>query len=164
MANSKNNALIDIVKFLNFNEDYPENHNFCTTSLEGSYVNVYNSETKTIDKINKDDFYNKVLNKSIQKVDQIILLLEVDDQYNNIKPKYKDLLEEITKNPLIFEKKNNKTIYKKNINEMSYNNKNMVQQTWLQHTNNIIASENLDSPNNNYNSDDECAFIDYTTK
>jgi hypothetical protein len=42
LASSNFNALIEIVKLLNFNETFPENHNFCTTSLEGNYVNVLN--------------------------------------------------------------------------------------------------------------------------
>jgi hypothetical protein len=66
IANSNYNSVIEIVKLLNFNKNFPKNHNFCTTSLEGSYVNVYNSDTKQIDKINKDDFHNKVLAKSME--------------------------------------------------------------------------------------------------
>jgi hypothetical protein len=150
LASSNFNALVDIVKLLNFNENYPENHNFCTTSLEGDYVNVLNPENNQIEKINKIDFYNSVMDKSIDKVNQLLVLLEFDENYDNLKPKFYNLLENIVKDPTIFAKKNNKTIYNKNINEISYNNKELVLNTW-----NKLMNEPLD--------DEESIFTDLTT-
>jgi hypothetical protein len=130
IADSNYNSVIEIVKLLNFNKNFPENHNFCTTSLEGSYVNVYNSETKQIDKINKDDFYNKVLSKSMDKMDRLVFMLEFDDNYDDIREKYKKILEDIIKDPIVFCRKSSKLSYNKNINQISYNNKNMILDTW----------------------------------
>lgn len=150
LASSNFNALVDIVKLLNFNEDYPENHNFCTTSLEGDYVNVLNTENNQIEKINKIDFYNNVLSKSIDKVNQILVLLEFDENYEQIKPKYLTLLETIVKDPTIFSRKNNIMIYNKNINQLSYNNKDIVLNTW-----NKLMQEPLDD-------NEESVFTDIT--
>ncbi len=130
LASSNFNALVDIVKLLNFNENHPENHNFCTTSLEGNYVNVLNTENNQIEKVNKIDFYNNVLSKSIDKVNQLIVLLEFDENYEKLKPKVMNVLENIIKDPSIFLKTNNKKIYNKNINQISYNNKDLVLNTW----------------------------------
>jgi hypothetical protein len=130
IADSNYNSVIEIVKLLNFNKNFPENHNFCTTSLEGSYVNVYNSDTKQIDKINKDDFYNNVLAKSMDKMDRLVFMLEFDDNYEDIREKYKKILEDIIKDPMVFCRKSSKTTYNKNINQMSYNNKSMILDTW----------------------------------
>jgi hypothetical protein len=130
IADSNYNSVIEIVKLLNFNKKFPENHNFCTTSLEGSYVNVYNADTKQIDKINKDDFYNNVLAKSMDKMDRLVFMLEFDDNYEEIREKYKKILEDIIKDPIVFCRKSSKTTYNKNINQMSYNNKNMILDTW----------------------------------
>jgi hypothetical protein len=91
IADSNNNSVIEIVKLLNFNKNFAENHNFSTTSLEGSYVNVYNSETKQIDKINKDDFYNNVLAKSMDKTERLVFMLEFDDNNEEIREKYKKI-------------------------------------------------------------------------
>jgi hypothetical protein len=130
LATSNFNALVDIVKLLNFNENYPENHNFCTTSLEGDYVNVLNPENNQIEKINKMDFYNNVLSKSLDKVNQLVVLLEFDEDYKKLKPKFLSSLENIIKDPSLFLKANNKKIYNKNINQISYNNKELVLNTW----------------------------------
>ena len=130
LASSNFNALVDIVKLLNFNENHPENHNFCTTSLEGDYVNVLNTENNQIEKVNKIDFYNNVLSKSIDKVNQLVVLLEFDEDYEKLKPKFLSSLENIIKDPSLFLKANNNKIYNKNINQISYNNKELVLNTW----------------------------------
>jgi hypothetical protein len=41
-------SVFTFVELLNFNKELPENHNHCVTNLEGSYVNVFNSDTKTV--------------------------------------------------------------------------------------------------------------------
>jgi hypothetical protein len=68
--------------------------NFCNTSLEDKYVSVFNADTKSIDKINKNSFYDKVLCNAFEKMDNLCLLLELDEDIkNNIKQKYRDHLE-----------------------------------------------------------------------
>jgi len=127
------NYLIDIIKLLNFNEKYPENHNFCNTSLEGKYISVFNSDSNKIEKINKNDFYDKVLCNSFIKMDNLSLVLELnDDVKEQIKEKYRDHLDnKLTHIKDIFYKdKIYKKNYKTNINELSYNKNKIVLDTW----------------------------------
>jgi hypothetical protein len=57
-------------------------------------------------------------------------MLEFDDNYEDIKEKYKKILEDIIKDPMVFCRKSSKATYNKNINQMSYNNKSMILDTW----------------------------------
>ena len=127
------NYLIDIIKLLNFNDKYPENHNFCNTSLEGKYISVFNSDTNKIEKINKNDFYDKVLSNSFIKMDNLSLVLELNnDIREQIKEKYRNHLDnKLTHIKDIFYKdKLYKKNYKTNINELSYNKNKVVLDTW----------------------------------
>jgi hypothetical protein len=62
-----NNMPITCIKNLNFNKDIPENHSFCTTTLEGKHFTRINHETQKPEKINKIDFINEVLDSSFIK-------------------------------------------------------------------------------------------------
>jgi hypothetical protein len=128
-----NNYLVDVIKMLNFNEKYPQNHNFCNTSLEGKYISVLNSETNKVEKYNKSDFYDKVLCNSFDKMDNLSVILEFDKEMKeNIKEKYKEHLDNklINIRDVFFTDKLYKKHYKTNINELSYNKKNLVLDTW----------------------------------
>ncbi len=134
-----NNPLIDIIGLLNFNEKYPENHSFCNTSLEGNYVSVLNTDKNKIEKINKNEFYDKVLNNSFEKIDQLSLMLELDDGFKEtLKDKYKKHLDKKIDHlkDNFFTDKVYKNCYKKNINQISYNKKDIVLDTWSKLTDN----------------------------
>jgi len=145
------NYLVDIVKLLNFNEKYPENHSFCNTSLEGKYISVFNSDTNKIEKINKNDFYDKVLCNSFTKMDNLSLILELNnDVKEQIKEKYREHLDnKLTHIKEIFYKdKIYKKNYKTNINELAYNKNKIILDTWS----GVPEIENTDE-----NSDSECS-------
>ena len=128
-----NNPLIDIISLLNFNENFPENHSFCNTSLEGDYVSVINTDNNKIEKKNKHEFYDKVLNSSFDKIDQISLILELDNDFKEIlKDNYKKHLDKKMNHirNTFFTDKVYQNSYKTNINELSYNNKDMITNTW----------------------------------
>ena len=128
-----NNPLIDIISLLNFNENLPENHSFCNTSLEGDYVSVINTDNNKIEKKNKHEFYDKVLNSSFDKIDQISIILELDNDIKELlKDKYKKHLDKKMnhiKNTFFTDKVYHNS-YKTNINELSYNNKDIISITW----------------------------------
>jgi hypothetical protein len=50
------NYLYNIIEYINFNKKYPENHTFCSTSLEGKYISLLNPQTNMIEKLVKIDF------------------------------------------------------------------------------------------------------------
>lgn len=128
-----NNYLVDIIGLLNFNKNLPENHSFCNTSLEGNYVSVLNADSNKIHKINKNKFYDRVLTNSFNKIDDLSLMLELDDTVKEtLKDKYKKHLDKNIDHvkELFFTDKVYKNNYKTNINEISYNNKDLVLGTW----------------------------------
>jgi hypothetical protein len=139
-----NNCLVEIIKTLNFNKKYPQYHSFCNTSLEGKYISVLNTDNNKIEKINKNDFYDKVLTNSFDKMEHISFDLEFDKELKSkIKEKYKEHLDNKLTNYMdIFQQdKIYKKTYKTNINELSYNNKKLILDTWSS----IPEIENEDS-------------------
>jgi len=154
-----NNPLVDIIGLLNFNENFPENHSFCNTSLEGNYVSVLNADKNKVEKINKNEFYDKVLNNSFTKIDELSLMLELDDSLKEtLKDKYKKHLDKKIDHikDIFFTDKVYKNCYKTNINEMSYNKKDLVLGTWskLKEPNDdsdstLATEDSLESDNEN---------------
>ena len=47
------NCIISLISLLNFNQEIPENHNFCTTVLNDKYISTINTETLEIEKQRK---------------------------------------------------------------------------------------------------------------
>ena len=134
------NAFAMIIELLNFNKNIPENHNFCTTSLEGNYVNYYNKKNNRIEKMNKNDYIDKVLVNSIKKIEDLTLRLEFNMDENNLSPKYLEkFMKTVEKKEEIL---NYRKSYHKNINEISYNNKEMVLDTWKS---GLTLNENVDT-------------------
>jgi len=155
------NYLIDIIKLLNFNEKYPENHNFCNTSLEGKYISIFNSDTNKIEKINKNDFYDKVLSNSFTKMDNLSIVLELnEDVREQIKDKYIDYLDsKLTHIKNVFYKdKIYKKSYKTNINELSYNKNKVVLDTWA----NITDTFKKDNEDDNQSESDKSCNSKYS--
>ncbi len=145
------NYLVDIIKLLNFNKKLKENHNFCNTSLEGKYVSVFNADTKSIDKINKNNFYDKVLCNAFEKMDNLCLLLELDEDIkNNIKQKYRDHLDKKFShiNKTFYTNKVYKKSYKTDINQLSYNKNKIVLDTW--NNNDVSNIENDNDTNSSF--------------
>ena len=125
--------LYNIIKYINFNEKYPENHSFCNTSLEGKYMSLLNTKTNTIEKVNKNDFLEKVYENATDKIEGIILHLEHDKDFReqfqekyimHFKNKYDRVCE------LFIRSNIHKKRYKTNINQLSYNKKELVRNTW----------------------------------
>jgi hypothetical protein len=151
IAKQCKNALIYIIDFLNFNKDLPENHSFCNTSLEGGYFSVYNRNTGKIEKINKNEFYDKVLNNSINKINDMLIVNEFNNE-EKIKDKYVKKLEDTIEYTNNFNNRNSKT-YKKNINQLSYNKKDLILSTWNKLNHKLEDSES--------DSESDSVSIDY---
>ena len=124
--------VIDIIKLFNFNKRLPQYHSFCSTSLEGKYISVYNPERKRIEKVSKKKFYDKILNNSINNLDMLELFIEMDKSIRDIlNKKYLSMLHD--RNIDYAKKSTNKKYmkqYKNNINELTYNNNKVVLDTW----------------------------------
>jgi hypothetical protein len=122
-------SIFTFIELLNFNSDYPENHNHCVTNLESKFVSIYNSETKKIEKDRKKYFFDSLLCKSIDRMN--ILFNNNKDKFtitkqNEITNTIDTLnrLKDSYYNPKLF----NELISKLNL--VAYNNKDIVIDTW----------------------------------
>ena len=127
--NKELESITTFIELLNFNERLPENHNYCTTSLESKFLSVYNKDTNTVEKDRKKYFFDKLLNSS---VDRIQLLYNTNkNKFPKIKQKQ---IEANISNLKTFKNYDfNNKILKEMINKMNlvtYNKKCIVQKTW----------------------------------
>ena len=141
MIVENNNYMSDIIKYLNFNKRLPENHVFCVSSLEGDYATYYNHKTKQPEKINKKKLFDKLVVNSFEKLSNIMLYLEISKDIKEIinEEKIESIINKLEKNKLTFyTNKNRKKNYDHNINELGYNNKKLIMNTWSKLPNNLV--------------------------
>ena len=125
------NMPITCIKKINFNKKYPENHSFCTTTLEGKHFTRINHKTQKPEKINKNDFIDEVLESSLRFINSISIMIEFDESYrDNIPIEYQQKIKDILDNQhKICDPKNKKAFFNC-INDMSYNFKDIILETW----------------------------------
>lgn len=129
--NKEVEGLLTFIEFANFNERLPNNHSFCSTSLDSKYVSKYNVEEKIIQKDRKKYYFDQVINKAIDNLDYLytkfkkIFLLsqqkQIEEKINNIK----NIKSYDYNNKFIKELINQ-------LNLLSYNKKDIVINTWNQ--------------------------------
>jgi hypothetical protein len=151
-----NNGPISCIKKLNFNKNKPENHSFCTTTLEGKHFTKINHKTQKPEKINKRDFIDQILLSSLTFIENINMLIEFDDEFKNKIPiKEQEQIKEILNNKNKFYEIKNKKAFFNCINDMSYNFKDLILSTWKLLQPNIDDDELLFDENFNYYSSDD---------
>ena len=133
--------------------------NFYNSSLEGKYINVFNNDNNEIEKKNKKDFFDSILLSSIN-----ITNLLYDKFKNDLsKKKQLKLLNIIKEIENIAYLDNNKKLYITNFNEISYNNKKIVKNTWNKKMNDLNFSEEKSSSDEEYDSDSSKDSFYYVT-
>jgi hypothetical protein len=160
--NKEIDGIVSFIKFINFNERLPNNHSFCTKSLEGKYLLSYNTEEEKIESVRKKYFYFELLSNSVEKMEIL---------YKSCKHKFskeKQLKVEITIQSLKelkgknFSNKSLKNIKNKLI-DISYNHRDTVLNTWDNPNNNIKSIKNMEYKEltdfNTYNDDDSNCFL-----
>jgi hypothetical protein len=157
-----NNMPITCIKKLNFNKNIPENHSFCTTTLEGKHFTRINHKTQKPEKINKVDFINEVLDSSLRFLNNISLMVEFDESFRDKIPlDYQNKIKDIINNQHKFIDAKNKKAFFNCINDMSYNFKDLILETWklIQPKGEYIIDEDepplIDENFNYMSSDDE---------
>jgi len=126
-----NNMPITCIRKLNFNKNIPENHSFCTTTLEGKHFTRINHKTQKPEKINKVDFINEVLDSSLRFINNISMMTEFDEDYREKIPlDYQNKMRDIVDNQHKFCDANNRKAFFNCINDMSYNFKDIILETW----------------------------------
>jgi hypothetical protein len=141
ISTSGSNALLKVIKFLNFNKNRPENHSFCVTSLDGNHVTYHDNIEKQKIKVTKDEFFDRILLNSKNKLDEITIRLEFDENEKN-KEVYLDNInstlstmfnpQNVNELGMSISNKRIKNVYSSGLNDLSYNNKAMIQKTWTQ--------------------------------
>ena len=150
------NCLYHAIKYVNFNEMIPENHNFYNSSLEGKYINVFNNDNNEIEKKNKKDFFDSILLSSIS-ITNLLYNKFKDDLSKKKQLKLSNMIKEIEN---IAHLDNNKKLYITNFNEISYNNKKVVKNTWNKKMNDLeFSEENLDEDYDSDSSKDSFYYV-----
>ena len=153
------NCLYHAIKYVNFNEKIPENHNFYNSSLEGKYINVFNNDNNEIEKKNKKDFFDSILLSSIN-ITNLLYNKFKDDLSKKKQLKLLNMIKEIEN---IAHLDNNKKLYITNFNEISYNNKKIVKSTWNKKMNDQEISENNGLLDEEYDSESSKDSFYYVT-
>lgn len=122
-------SVIKFIQHMNFNSRLPSNHNFCTTSLEGQYLSVYNTENSEQIKERKKYFFEDLLSRSVSRMEML---------YKKNKSKFKKdkqlkIEEDIITLKDIRDRDMNDVLLRemlKKLNLLSYNYKETVMKTW----------------------------------
>jgi hypothetical protein len=165
-------SVIKLIELVNFNEykpgskrttrlltklkDAPENHSFCSTALESPYLSFYNTDTNTVNKERKRYFFEEIICKSIQNHE--ILYSKFKNKFNFSKRKQIEdniyNLKKIRENSF-----NSKIIGEmiRNLNLLSYNNRDLIQGTWCADQASLIpiSTKSRSGKKYDHESDDE---------
>jgi hypothetical protein len=128
------NCIVSLISLLNFNQEIPENHTFCTTALNDKYISTINTETLEIEKQRKKDFFDNLLWSGINKMK--LLYDKLKSKKSKRALEYKKNIENLT-DYLIVNDKGKKTFVEL-VNALTFNNRHLVQSTWLQLKNNQL--------------------------
>ena len=119
------NSLISLIEAINFNKLVPENHSYCVTAINDKHASVIDEKTNTIIKTNKFDLFDKVLVAQLDILEKISNNPSFTDNQRN---EYKTKIDYLKKS--IFENTKFMKRYQNDINLISYNNKDLIQETW----------------------------------
>lgn len=128
------NCVVSMIELLNFNQEIPENHTFCTTALNNKYISTINPETLEVGKQRKKDFYDSLLWSGINNMKILY------DKYTLKNTKkaviYKKNIDSLV-DYLIVNDKGKKTFVEL-INALTFNKRHIVQATWSSLKNNQL--------------------------
>ncbi len=118
-------SLMYLIETTNFDKSKPENHSYCVTALNDKHASMVDTKTNSIIKTDKNELYDKVLAGNLSKLEK----LSGDGEFTlKEKKDYIDIVDRL-KNTLFQTKKGIKKYYSE-INILSYNNKDLIQETW----------------------------------
>jgi hypothetical protein len=132
------NSLTYLIELTNFNKELPENHTYCITSLTGSHASVIDDKTNRVIKADKIDLFDKILISTLKNLENICVNKNFTSRERY---EYREKLESLKK--ILFQNRKGMKRYYKEINLISYNNKEIIFETWasLKSLDKIIESE-----------------------
>jgi hypothetical protein len=143
-------SLMYLIESTNFDKLNPENHSYCVTALNDKHASMIDIKTNLIVKTDKIELFDKVLAGNLNKLEK---LLE-DSAFTNIERlnlvKTIDRLKEI-----LFNNKKGIKKYYSEINLLSYNNKDLIQDTWnsLKNLDEMVLFQKIPIDINQHNED-----------
>jgi hypothetical protein len=152
------NSLTYLIKLNNFNKETPENHSYCVTALNDKHASVINPDTNSVMKTDKNTLFDKILVSNIKNLE--IISSNSEFSYNEIN-EYNEKLKTL-KNLLFMNRKGLKSYYSE-LNLLSYNNKDLILDTWNTLTNldKIIDSELESESDSESDSEPESDIVHY---
>jgi hypothetical protein len=136
------NSLTYLIELINFNKDMPLNHSYCVTALNDKHASMIDDKTNSIIKTDKTTLFDKVLVNNLKNLETIA----TNPQFSYGKrTEYRNKIDQLKE--ILFKNKNGLKRYYSEINLISYNNKDLILETWasLKSLDKIIKSEN-DTP------------------
>ncbi len=119
------NSLVYLIEMINFNKSVPENHSYCVTAINDKHASVIDEKTNKIIKTDKYDLFDKVLGSNLDNLEKI----SNNPQIPNAKrTEYKEKI--LYLRNMVFQNDKFMKRYQNDINIMSYNNKDMIKNTW----------------------------------
>ncbi len=118
-------SLLYLIKTTNFAKDIPENHSYCVTALNDKHASMIDVTTNSIIKTDKNELFDRILIGNIKKLEKI----SDNKQFtHNEREVYKLKLESLK--DLLFKNKRGLKKYYNELNLLSYNNKDLIIDTW----------------------------------
>jgi len=119
------NSITSLIERVNFNNSAPKNHSYCVTAINDKHASVIDEKTNTIVKTNKEDLYDVILTSNLNNLAKIASNAKFTPEQKEV---YFDKINYLKKEMY----RNNKFIkrYYTDINLISYNNKDMIKETW----------------------------------
>ena len=118
-------CLVYLIETTNFNQNVPKNHSYCVTPLNDKHASMIDTKTNLVIKTEKCELFDMVLSGNLKKLEH----LSIDSCFTpEEKIEYTSVVERL-KNILFTSKRGIKKYYNE-INLLSYNNKEMIYDTW----------------------------------
>jgi hypothetical protein len=123
-------SIIKFIELIYFNKKLPENHIFCSPNLNNKIVKIYDTALKKPKAALKNSIFNNILYNSIEKINLLYSVYKHKFDFNNDKKNIiQENIDRLQKMKYDMFNKNNKSYYV-SLGLLSYNNKEIVEDTW----------------------------------
>ena len=143
------NSLVYLIELVNFNKTVPENHSFCVTSINDTYATMIDEKTNKVIKTNKIDLFDTVLNANLDTLEKLTNNSQFSSKERDEYKSKINYLKTTIHNNIKYMKR-----YRKDINLISYNNKEIIKDTW-ENLKPVEEEDNYDSDDSGYYSGDK---------
>ena len=143
------NSLSYLIELVNFNKTVPENHSFCVTSINDTYASMINEKTNKVIKTNKCDLFDTVITANLDTLEKLTNNPKFSSKERNEYKSKINYLKTTIHNNIKYMKR-----YRKDINLISYNNKEIIKDTWGK-LKPVEEEDNYDSDDSGYYSGDK---------